>query len=129
MTKEFRVLIRINVREVTSGDVKKIVFNFEINCTNSEEFSLNYIFFKIPENIKGNIPPNPILGETVFDNKGRFYVQKTKTNFKHNYFGTYTLEDEGILNEIQNKNIKHIRFIVNTSKYGDVESNKLKVSR
>jgi hypothetical protein len=128
LTQEFRVFIKINVREVTRGDVKKIVLNYEINCTNSEEMSINYIYFIIPENIKGNIHPNATLGE-IIENKGRFYVLKEKKNFKHNDFGTYTLEDEGILNEINNKNIKYISFVVNTSKYGDVESNEVRVSR
>jgi hypothetical protein len=130
LTQEFRVFIKINVREVTRGDVKKIVLNYEINCTNSEEMSINYIYFIIPENIKGNIPPNATLGETLFENKGRFYVTNSKIDtFKHNYSATYTLEDEGILNEINNKNIKYISFVVNTSKYGDVESNEVRVSR
>jgi hypothetical protein len=128
LTQEFRVFIKINIREVTRGEVKKIILNYEINCTNSEEMSINYIYFIIPENIKGNIPPNATLGE-IIENKGRFYVLKEKKNFKHNDFGTYTLEDEGILNEINNKNIKYISFVVNTSKYGDVESNEVRVSR
>ncbi len=130
LTQEFRVFIKINGREVIRGDVKKIVLNYEINCTNSEEMSINYIYFIIPENIKGNIPPNPTLAETLFENKGRFYVTNLKIDtFKHNFSAIYTLEDEVILNEINNKNIKYISFVVNTSKYGDVESNEVKVSR
>lgn len=131
LTQEFRVFLVRNYNEANVKDslVKGITFNYEINCTNSEEMSINYIYFNIPENIKGNIPPNATLGETLFGNKGRFYIKKEKVNFKHNDFGTYTLEDEGILNEINNKNIKYISFIVNTSKYGDVESNEVKVSR
>jgi hypothetical protein len=122
-------IIGFNDSEQDPSKISDWLINYEINCTNSEEMSINYIYFIIPENIKGNIPPNATLGETLFENKGRFYVLKEKKNFKHNDFGTYTLEDEGILNEINNKNIKYINFIVNTSKYGDVESNEVKVSR
>lgn len=132
LTQEFRVFLVRNYNEVTVHDslIKGITFNYEINCTNSEEMSINYIYFTIPENIKGNIPPNATLGEALFENKGRFYVTDSKIDtFKHNYSATYTLKDEGILKEINSKNIKYISFVVNTSKYGDVESNEVRVSR
>ena len=132
LTQEFKVILKIDLTQVSEGveDIaENIVFNYEINCTNSEEMSINYIYFKIPENIKGNAPSNPTLGELINGKKGRFYVQSEKMNFKHNYCGKYTLIDKTLLNEINNKNINYISFIINTNKYGDIESNELKISR
>ena len=131
LTQEFKVLLKIDW-EQDSGEneniLRKIAFNYEINCTNSDEMSINYIYFRIPENIKGNKPSNATFGETIYGKTGRFYVQNEKIGFKHNHLGKYTLEDEIILNEIKNKNINYLSFIINTSKYGDIESNELKVS-
>ena len=131
LTQEFKVVLKIDLIQETGSDeniVRKIAFNYEINCTNSDEMSINYIYFKIPENIKGYTPSNPTLGEIIYGKTGRFYVQNEKMGFKHNHRGKYTLEDEIILNEIKNKNINYLSFIINTSKYGDIESNELKVS-
>lgn len=131
LTQEFKVILKIDLTQVSGGveDIaEKIAFNYEINCTNSEEMSINYIYFRIPENIKGNPPSNPTLGELIGGKAGRFYVQNKKMNFKHNYCGKYTLEDKIILNEIKNKNINYVSFIINTNKYGDIESNELKIS-
>ncbi|CAD0005599.1 hypothetical protein [Flavobacterium salmonis] len=131
LTQEFKVILKIDLTQVSGGveDIaEKIAFNYEINCTNSEEMSINYIYFKIPENIKGNVPQNPTLGERIYGKKGRFYVQNEKMNFKHNHCGKYTLEDEILLNEIKNRNINYVSFIINTNKYGDIESNEVKIS-
>ncbi len=129
LTQEFKVFLKIDLKQLSGeGLVEKIVFNFEINCTNSDEMSINYIYFKIPENIKGNVPSNPTLGEGIYGKTGRFYVQNEKMNFKHNFCGKYILEDKIILNEIKNKNVNYVSFIINTNKYGDIESNELKIS-
>lgn len=130
LTQEFKVFLKIDLKQSSGeGIIENIVFNYEINCTNSDEMSINYIYFKIPEYIKGNLPSNPTLGEGIYGETGRFYVRNEKMNFKHNFFSKYILDNKIILNEIKNKNINYVSFIINTNKYGDIESNELKISR
>lgn len=128
LTGEIKISLKYSYTNEDNGDVvKSIGFIYQIDCTNSDEFTVNYIYFEIPKNITGNIPPNATLGEAVYENKGKYYIKTEKINFKHSLIERFALEDSNILSEIKKKNIREITLIVNTSKYGNLKSNKIKL--
>ena len=120
-TGEIKVSLKEIIKLETDDDAKSVVLSCRIDCTNSDEFLIKSIYFKIPNTISGSIPPNPTFNEIMSGKKGRFYVVNTGIEFKNTLVKDFTLK-EPQLTEIK-KWKSRIRFIVNTSKYGKIKSN------
>lgn len=127
LVKEFFVNLKLDFKKRDAGKLSRIKMNYEINSTIGEEISINYIFFKIPKSIKGNNKTNDTIGEKFFQ-KGIFYIQRNDRVFKNYLSDSFEIADENLLMLIDQRRLRKIRIVVNTNKYGNVKSNRVKLT-
>ena len=134
LTGEFTVKLKYNLKRVEGEKTIEITFKYEINCSTSDELSINYIYFKLPKGLAGNYGPNPTLLEVLdvygryYTKGGRYYIDRVNKLFKYYAGGDFSVNHPEILKQIDEKKMKQIQLVVNTSKYGDVKSNKEKLN-
>lgn len=133
LTREFTVKLKYDLKRVEGEKTIEITFKYDVDCSTSDELSINYIYFKLPKGIAGNYGPNPILDEVLdvygryYTKGGRFYINRVNKLFKYHLGGDFCINHPEILKQIDEKKMKQIQLVVNTSKYGDVKSNKEKL--
>ena len=123
LTKEFTIKIRESYKEKTGSNITKLVLVYDINCTMSDELSINYVYFKMPKNFRGNTPPNATMGEHFFGAMSRHYIQTIPTVFKYYKSSECIILNKDFLTEISKGKVNKFWLIVSTNKYGDVKSN------
>ena len=126
ITGEFKVRLELDFISGHNNRVTSVRIRCEINCNSSDEFAINYIYLKLPKSVRGNYRGNSTLDE-VLKGTGHFYIGNEINNFKHSYWNIFDISNEIILNSINNNQLKKLILVVNSSKYGNVCSNKVKI--
>ena len=117
--------MRLSFRRELGDNLTEYIFLYEINCTDSEEISINYIYIKLPNKVEGNLGPNPTLDEVIRVQKGKYFIKTTPETIRFAKVDKIRITNHQFLQNISKGKIKKVKLVVNTNKYGNIASNSI----
>jgi len=128
LTKELTVKLTYNSARMQDEDYTEFNILYNINNTNGHELTINSTFLKLPDNMRGNIGPNSTLGEMIHGTS-RYYIFHESKLMTHNLSGEESIKQSEFLSKISDGEIKKLRLYVETSRFGTVKSNSIKINK
>ncbi len=131
LSKEFKVKLTSEIigKYAKSKELCQYSINYEIIVTSEEKLSINYIYLILPSDVTGNSLNKSItqvFPEDDVGDKGKFYIHFGNEEIQFTKKGDYNFDEDKVLRVFNYQKLKYFQIVVNTNKYGDVKSNKLK---
>ena len=128
LTREFTVKLRFSHFREEEGQLKEYVMHYEIRCSLPEDILIIFGFIKLPKDVYGNKKSHSTLTEMIEPENGKLYILEN-VEMKKYHFNEYRITQRKVLDCIQSGKIKSLRLNINTNKYGNVKSNKIKIPK
>ncbi len=128
LTKELTVKLKHNVTRMLREDYTEFSVRYHINNTSGHEISINAAYFILPKKLRGNINPNSTLGEMMYGT-GRYYIFSESKEMKHHLSEEISIKHDGFLSHLTKGKIKKLRLYIETSRFGIVKSNSIKIRK
>lgn len=125
--KEFQVYIEINTKSTSEENVTQINIYYVTNKSVNPEF-ISYAFWQLPKGYRGRVDPDYTIGEAIFGDQKDYELSLKNKEVSGTIIGQIRLTSEGLLKAINDGELKSLQLIINTSKYGWVKSNAIKMS-
>jgi hypothetical protein len=94
--------------------------------TTGNSLSINSAYIELPKGLRGNVGPNSTLGEMLLET-GCYYLFQESKEMTHNLSDELVINDPILLDELVKRKVKKLQLVVNTSRYGKVKSNMVKI--
>ncbi|WP_375578656.1 hypothetical protein ABWH96_16745 [Marivirga tractuosa] len=128
LTKELTVKLKHNLSRMQGEEYTEFSVRYYINNTSGHEISINTAYFILPKKLRGNINPNSTLGEMMYGT-GRYYIFSESKEMKHHRSEVISIKHNVFLSHLSNGKIKKLRLYIETSRFGTVKSNSIKIKK